>query len=120
MRENDYRILSCLDRASGQIRHISPGEPLRTPAARGEHSHDAPPLIRLNSVCAGLLAAAPAVITAAAIVRPTAPAVDRVAAANQAATREPDRQGFLNAMLVYPYAEGALHRVYSAPERAGD
>jgi type IV secretion system protein VirB9 len=50
----------------------------------------------------------------------SAPAIDRVAVANKAATREPDSQGFRNAVQVYPYAEGALYHVYTAPERVTD
>lgn len=38
-----------------------------------------------------------------------------VAAANRASTLEPERQGFMNAAQVYPYAEGEIYRVYTAP-----
>jgi len=71
-------------------------------------------------VSACLLAGAPVVATAAPPARPAVSVVDRVAAANQAAMREPDRQGFLNAVQVFPYAEGALYHVYTAPERVTD
>jgi len=51
--------------------------------------------------------------------RPTAAeAVVRVA--NRAATVEPAMPGFLNAVQVYPFAEGGLYRVYVAPERVTD
>lgn len=43
-----------------------------------------------------------------------------VAAANRAATREPVAAGFINAVQVYPYAEGILYQVYAAPERVTD
>lgn len=49
-------------------------------------------------------------------VRPTA----RVSAANRAALREPSRDGYLNAVQVYPWSEGALYRLYAAPERVTD
>lgn len=44
----------------------------------------------------------------------------RVADANKAATLEPTRGGYLNAMQVYPYTDGALYRLYAAPERVTD
>ena len=44
----------------------------------------------------------------------------RVAAANAAATREPTRHGYLNAIQVHPYTPGALYRLYTAPERISD
>lgn len=43
-----------------------------------------------------------------------------VAAANKAALREPSRAGYIAAVQVYPYAEGALYRLYAAPERVTD
>jgi P-type conjugative transfer protein TrbG len=44
----------------------------------------------------------------------------RVDAANRAALREPSRAGFIDAVQVYPYGEGALYRLYAAPERVTD
>lgn len=44
----------------------------------------------------------------------------RVEAANRAATREPSSAGYLNAVQVYPWADGALYRLYAAPERVSD
>lgn len=43
-----------------------------------------------------------------------------VAAANRAALREPAVAGYVNAVQVYPYTEGALFRLYAAPERVTD
>jgi len=40
-----------------------------------------------------------------------------VEAANRAALREPSRDGYVNAVQVYAWAEGALYRLYTAPER---
>ena len=37
--------------------------------------------------------------------------------ANAAAAVEPEAGGYINAMQVYPYAPGALYRLYAAPER---
>ncbi len=41
----------------------------------------------------------------------------RVAAATRNATREPDAHAFVNAVQIYPWSEGALYRLYGAPER---
>ncbi|MCR6630488.1 MAG: P-type conjugative transfer protein TrbG [Magnetospirillum sp.] len=44
----------------------------------------------------------------------------RVVAANQAALLEPSRDGYINAVQVYPFTEGALYRLYAAPEQVSD
>src|SRR3546814_6945960 len=44
----------------------------------------------------------------------------RVDAANRAATKEPSSSGYINAVQVYPWTEGALYRLYAAPERVSD
>mgnify|MGYP000448126038 CR=1 FL=1 len=41
----------------------------------------------------------------------------RVDQAQAAASVEPLREGYVNAIQIYPYAEGALYRLYAAPER---
>lgn len=43
-----------------------------------------------------------------------------VALANRAATLQPAAPGFVNAVQVYPFADGALYQVYAAPERVTD
>ncbi|WP_353642500.1 P-type conjugative transfer protein TrbG [Mesorhizobium sp. WSM2239] len=48
------------------------------------------------------------------------PPTERVADANKAATQEPTKHGYVNAVQVYPYAEGALYQLYAAPERVTD
>ena len=53
-------------------------------------------------------------------VREPSRAVAGVATANRAATREPIVAGFVNAVQVYPFAEGTLYQVYAAPERVTD
>jgi P-type conjugative transfer protein TrbG len=53
-------------------------------------------------------------------VRTSSRAVGTVAAANRSATLEPARQGFSNAVQVYPYADGLLFQVYTAPGRVTD
>jgi len=47
--------------------------------------------------------------------RPISPNVARVAAANRAATQEPQAQGFVNAVQVFPFSDGAIYQVYTAP-----
>lgn len=44
----------------------------------------------------------------------------RVAAADAAARVQPTRAGFLNAIQVYPFSQGALYGVYSAPGEITD
>ncbi|EJL24480.1 P-type conjugative transfer protein TrbG [Caulobacter sp. AP07] len=54
-------------------------------------------------------------------VKPDArPPTVRVDAANRAATREPSSAGYVNAVQVYPWTDGALYRLYTAPERVSD
>lgn len=48
------------------------------------------------------------------------PIVRQVAAANSAATREPRADAYLNSVQVYPWSEGGLYQVYTAPERVTD
>ncbi|WP_066584486.1 P-type conjugative transfer protein TrbG [Sphingomonas pruni] len=43
-----------------------------------------------------------------------------VALANRAATLQPAAPGFVNAVQVYPFADGSLYQVYAAPERVTD
>ncbi|WP_353653924.1 P-type conjugative transfer protein TrbG [Hephaestia sp. MAHUQ-44] len=44
----------------------------------------------------------------------------RVAAANKAATQEPERQAFMNAVQVFPFSDGAIYQVYTAPGAVTD
>jgi type IV secretion system protein VirB9 len=46
--------------------------------------------------------------------------VARVAAANRAATLEPQAQGFVNAVQVFPFSDGAIYQVYTAPGAVTD
>ena len=50
---------------------------------------------------------------------PKDPAV-RVATANEAARVQPTRDGYINAVQVYPFTEGALYQVYTAPGQVTD
>lgn len=58
--------------------------------------------------------------------RPPSPAetrsrpLGRVAAANRAAVREPNSSAYLGAAQVYVWSEGALFRLYAAPEQISD
>jgi len=44
----------------------------------------------------------------------------RISAANEAARMQPVRDGFINAVQVYPFAVGALYQVYAAPGQVTD
>ncbi len=48
------------------------------------------------------------------------PMVARVAAANRAATLEPQAQGFVNAVQVFPLSDGKIYQVYTAPGAVTD
>lgn len=74
-------------------------------------------MIRAVILSASLVAL---VVPAAAQTRDSASPVARVTMANQAALREPSPAGYINAVQVYPYAEGVLYRLYAAPERVTD
>src|SRR3546814_885029 len=56
--------------------------------------------------------------------KPTAPdkrpPITRVEAANRAARLEPTKDGYVNAVQVYPFTQGALYRLYAAPEQVSD
>lgn len=44
----------------------------------------------------------------------------KVAQANRAAMQEPEAQGFINAVQIYPWSEGALYKLYAAPGQVSD
>ncbi|MBZ5797969.1 TrbG/VirB9 family P-type conjugative transfer protein, partial [Burkholderia contaminans] len=44
----------------------------------------------------------------------------RIVQANAAARMQPIRNGFINAIQVYPFAVGALYQVYAAPGQVTD
>ena len=52
--------------------------------------------------------------------RAAGPPISRVEAANRAAVREPSRDSYVNAVQVYAWSEGALYRLYTAPERVSE
>lgn len=51
---------------------------------------------------------------------PPSPAELRVRAANRAATLEPATSGYINAVQVYPFSEGAVYHVLTAPGQVTD
>jgi len=52
--------------------------------------------------------------------RAPSPGELRVRAANHAATLEPGSGAYLNALQIYPFSEGAIYHVLTAPERVTD
>jgi len=52
--------------------------------------------------------------------RKLASPLDRVARANRKARVQPAGEGFINAVQVYPWQEGALYQVYTAPGQISD
>lgn len=45
---------------------------------------------------------------------------EQIASAQKAAKVEPSEAGYVNAIQVYPYTEGALYQLYTAPEQVSD
>ncbi|QDX27024.1 P-type conjugative transfer protein TrbG [Sphingomonas suaedae] len=58
-------------------------------------------------------------ISAASVPEPADPKT-RIGTANAAARMQPVRDGFLNAIQLYPWAEGALYQLYTAPGQVTD
>lgn len=54
------------------------------------------------------------------VVRAAKPPKLRVEAANLAALQEPSSDDYVNAIQVYPYSDGALYRLYAAPQEVSD
>ncbi len=50
------------------------------------------------------------------VARPTA----AVANANEAAIQEPTATGYINAIQVYPFMDGAIYRLFAAPDKVSD
>lgn len=48
------------------------------------------------------------------------PAIARVVAANRSALREPTSAGYMDAVQVYPWADGAIYRLFASPEQISD
>ena len=66
----------------------------------------------------------PGQLKALALARPVVPEAPdprvRVDAANNRARIQPTRAGYINAVQVYPFSDGALYQVYSAPGEVTD
>lgn len=76
-------------------------------------------VLETPAVPAGVILTLPAPVSSRAAVAALKP-LDRVAVANKAAVQEPRAEGFISAIQVYPYLEGALYRLYAAPDRVTD
>ena len=53
-------------------------------------------------------------------ITPSLKPFERIDTANERAKIEPDLECFVNAVQVYPFMEGALYRLYAAPEQVTD
>ena len=79
------------------------------------------PVASAASVMAAALLAQSTQVSSPAPLRTHANApLARVEAANRAAVREPARDTYVGAVQVYPWSEGALYRLYTAPEQVSD
>lgn len=88
---------------------------------RSEHVEPAMTVRSLDTpaVPAGLILSMPVPMpatSAGAMAKP----LERIAVANKAAVQEPRSDGFISAIQIYPYMEGALYRLYTAPDRVSD
>ncbi len=98
---------------------------------------NAPPAARSMAPTAPPVAVAPAATRSATVLaaaqpkasafrphapryRRTSPEASRILSANRAATQEPDARGFLGAVQVYPFVEGAIFHAYTAPGQVTD
>ena len=77
-------------------------------SAHGEMSAQTPPHTRL--IATSLLAASSSAAPSGLAIRP----------ADDAAVMEPGRDRYVGAIQVYPWSEGALYRLYTAPGRVSD
>lgn len=84
-------------------------------------------VLLITASCFGLTASVPVEATpvpyqqlARHKLRAAAPAVTTVAAANEAAVQEPTASGYINAIQVYPFMDGAIYRLFAAPEKVSD
>ncbi len=65
--------------------------------------------------------APPAELPPPSLAKPdTRPPTARVIAANKAALQEPTSHGYINAVQVYQFVDGAIYRLYTAPEQISD
>jgi P-type conjugative transfer protein TrbG len=96
-------------------------------AAEARHPAPAGPVAAARPASPELVPAAPSVAPeprarhgGARAQRRSARTLVGVSAANRAALREPIGAGFSGAVQVYPWVEGALYRLYTAPEQVSD
>lgn len=88
--------------ASAQHAPSPPAKPLPVPTAAATASPPAKPPVRKR------------------VRKSVSPGAVRVAAANRAATLQPQAQGFVNAVQVYPFSDGMIYQVYTAPGTVTD
>ena len=88
--------------ASAQHAPPPPAKPLPAPTATATASPPVKPPVRRP------------------VRKSVSPGAARVAAANRAATQQPQAQGFVNAVQVYPFSEGMIYQVYTAPGAVTD
>nr|WP_315380705.1 P-type conjugative transfer protein TrbG [uncultured Sphingomonas sp.] len=88
--------------ASAQHAPSPPAKPLPAPTAAATASPPAKPPVRKRAR------------------KSVSPGAVRVTAANRAATLQPQAQGFVNAIQIYPFSEGMIYQVYTAPGAVTD
>ena len=109
--------LIALSACAGPARARSAGAPAFAAARRVA---DRPVAPGAGIIAAAVLAQSTHVSLRVPRRSPASAPVARVEAANRAAMREPARDTYVGAVQVYAWTEGALYRLYTAPERVSD
>ena len=90
------------------------------PAVSASARTDGPAVASTDALAARLLAEATSLSASTGRRSSAASPGARVQAARRAALREPEREHFLGAVQVYPWTDGTIYRLYTAPERVSD
>jgi type IV secretion system protein VirB9 len=78
------------------------------------------PAAFVQSIPIATVAAAPSLPAAPPAKTKSRTPAQRVAAANTSALQEPTTDGYINAIQVYNYSDGALYRLYATPQMVSD
>jgi type IV secretion system protein VirB9 len=96
-----------------------------TPALQAAQLQDEPephiiPAAFVQSLPVTTVAAVPSLPLAQPTKKKSKTPAQRVAAANTSALQEPTADGYINANQVYNYSDGAIYRLYAAPQMVSD
>jgi len=112
-------LAACSAREKGEVAAL-PAPAAMFPARLVPEAPATPALQPVGERIAAGRFARPAPDQAIVPQRPDVQPLASVAAANRAAAREPSGEGYVNAVQVYPWSDGALYRLHAAPERVSE